>query len=828
MAVSYKGLVIKFGGDTSELQSALKKVQSETRNTQADLKAINQSLKFHPGNTDLLAQKVRTLNSAYEETKQRLDAYKQALAQLDAKKSSGAQLTAEEQRQYDDLQRQILKCEDQLESYGAQIKETTTKYEASQTAMGKFGQSLQDNAEKLEGIGHKMTKVGTAATAGFGAVATGAMAAWQEVDEGQDTVTRLTGATGELAESLSQSFKNVARNSTADMTTVGTAIGQVNTFLGLTGEQLEGTSEQFIRFAENCGTDVSSSVEQVSMSMKAFGVDASQTSEVLGVFQTVGQATGIDVNTLMTDVNNNGAALREMGLSLSDSVTLLGNFEAAGIPADQMLAGLKKAAVNCAKSGTDLGTTMTDLAARLQDPATQAQATQDAIDLFGSKSALSFIDAAQSGRLNLSDLGTSLDEFAGKVDETFEATQDPPDRLKVAMNNLKITGSELASRMLTDLEPAINGIVDTANRLLDAWESLSPEQQDLAAKVVMGGIAFGALTTGMGKALESAGAIGEGFSKTAEFAVGLTDKITGIGGGWTSFTGLIAANPIGLGVVAVAAAAAGLVWFFTQTETGKQMWADFTGFLKDAWQGVQDFFAGIPEFWGGVWDSVTTKVAEVGENISTGWESLKQGASDAWTNITTTVGTAWDSIKQGTSDKANAVKDAVDTAWDTVRTNTGTAWDNVRSSITGRINDAWDSIRGIPDRIAAAFNNIRISIPRPRLPHFSVSWWDLGPVSLPSISVSWWAKGGILTNPTIFGSMGGQLLGGGEAGPEAVLPIDRLKGMIAEVMDEHAPSQTVNLSVTVTPRQGETDYYSIGQNIGRGVNSVLKQRGAYA
>lgn len=66
MAVSYKGLVIKFGGDTTELQGALKKVSSESKKTQADLKEINKSLKFNPGNTDLLQQKVKALNSAYD------------------------------------------------------------------------------------------------------------------------------------------------------------------------------------------------------------------------------------------------------------------------------------------------------------------------------------------------------------------------------------------------------------------------------------------------------------------------------------------------------------------------------------------------------------------------------------------------------------------------------------------------------------------------------------------------------------------------------------------------------------------------------------------
>ena len=94
MAVSYKGLVIRFGGDTTELQGALKQVQKASKDTQSDLRDINKALKFDPGNTELLEQKVRALSAAYSDIERKLDAYKQALAQLESKKQSGAKLTA--------------------------------------------------------------------------------------------------------------------------------------------------------------------------------------------------------------------------------------------------------------------------------------------------------------------------------------------------------------------------------------------------------------------------------------------------------------------------------------------------------------------------------------------------------------------------------------------------------------------------------------------------------------------------------------------------------------------------------------------------------------
>ncbi|MBQ9005785.1 MAG: hypothetical protein IJ092_05365, partial [Atopobiaceae bacterium] len=75
MAVTYAGLTIEFGGDTKGLSDALKKIQGEAKPTNSDLKALEKSLKFNPGPTDLLAPKVRNLNQAYDETKSKLDAY---------------------------------------------------------------------------------------------------------------------------------------------------------------------------------------------------------------------------------------------------------------------------------------------------------------------------------------------------------------------------------------------------------------------------------------------------------------------------------------------------------------------------------------------------------------------------------------------------------------------------------------------------------------------------------------------------------------------------------------------------------------------------------
>ena len=91
-----------------------------------------------------------------------------------------------------------------------------------------------------------------------------------------------------------------------------------------------------------------------------------------------------------------------------------------------------------------------------------------------------------------------------------------------------------------------------------------------------------------------------------------------------------------------------------------------------------------------------------------------------------------------------------------------------------------DFIKGAIDKIKGFFD-FDWKLPKIKLPHFKASGeWSLSPLKVPKISVDWYANGGILNSPTIFGQNGNSLMGGGEAGKEAVLPIELLKSYMRE------------------------------------------------
>lgn len=845
MAVSYKGLVIKFGGDTTELQGALKKVSSESKKTQADLKEINKSLKFNPGNTDLLQQKVRALNSAYGETKQKLDAYKQALAQLEAKQQSGARLTAEEERQYDSLKRAILQCENQLESYGKELAETSREAEASKTKLYKFGQTIEDNADKLEKAGKGVERGGLAISGGITAAATGLTA---------------------LAESQEEA---IAKNNQLE-----TAF----TSAGSTVEQAQTTYANFYRILGDGDTATEASQNLIRLTQDEEELKK-WTDIAAGAYATFGDAlplenlaetaqetahTGAVTGSFADALNWSTASAEQWSNALSGNSAAQAAFNKAIAEGQTKEDAFNEALAAC-KTEQERATLVTDALAGVYGDAGKAfQETNK--DLLASRDAQN-------------ELETSMREMGE------------------AALPVKQMVTEIGSEILGKLTPALQAASDW-------FKSLSPEQQELVKNLGLGVLAFGGVTTAVGKFMQSAAPIGGaiksiagGFVDLGGKADGLGGKFGGLGGGWKSLTGLITANPIGLGIAAVSAAVAGLTWFFTQTETGKQMWADFTGWISEKWQGVCDFLSGAGEFWGGVWNDVTSGVEQFKSDVASKWEGFKQDASNAWENIKSTVSEKAQGAADWVSDKwntlqtatqtyfggiASTVKNDMNTAkqvgssagsalqaalsgdWSTAKAEAANAFNAIKDNISQKmdnaqqnavrvadaignklgfpglgekvngvfnsvrdfmknpIENAWNFIKDIPGKIMSIFGGIKIELPKIKMPHFNVSWNDVGPIKLPSVSVDWYARGGYFDKASIIGV--------GEAGGEYVAPEKQLWDFIERAVNNAfnggQPAQQIAVSVEVNATvAGNADAYQTGQQIGLGIASKLKQRG---
>lgn len=198
----------------------------------------------------------------------------------------------------------------------------------------------------------------------------------------------------------------------------------------------------------------------------------------------------------------------------------------------------------------------------------------------------------------------------------------------------------------------------------------------------------------------------------------------------------------------------------------------FTGNWDQAWNGVKELFGAVWDFICGTFKNATNILMGVLDwfcgLFGTTWENVWNGISSFFSNI-------WNNIKSFFTNIGNGIL--------------GTArniFNGIKSAIENPMETAKNFVRGIIEKIRGFFN-FSVSWPHIPLPHFSISpaGWNVGDLlkgKIPSLGINWYAKamdsGMILNGATIFGHDGKQFLGGGEAGPEAVVGVNSLMSMI--------------------------------------------------
>ena len=258
-----------------------------------------------------------------------------------------------------------------------------------------------------------------------------------------------------------------------------------------------------------------------------------------------------------------------------------------------------------------------------------------------------------------------------------------------------------------------------------------------------------------------------------------------------------------------------------------------------AWNAISSTASSL---WEGIKGTIGSKIDAAKEKVSTATSAITSVASSAWSSVSSTASSLWNTISSTVSSKISAASSAVSSAtstitsvassaWSSVSSAASSQWESVRSTISSKLSSAKSTVSSLMSGITSAMSsglssalstvsgkfssiystisskmsaardavgnaisalkskfNFSWSLPHLKLPHVSISGsFSINPPSVPHFGISWYKDGGILTRPTIFGAAGNNLLAGGEAGAEAVVPLatlwDKLETMITSVFN---------------------------------------------
>ncbi|NBI63481.1 phage tail tape measure protein [Clostridiales bacterium] len=728
-----KGITVEIGGDTTKLQTALKGVNTEIRNTQSQLKDVEKLLKLDPGNTELMAQKHRLLGQAVSETKEKLETLKTAAEQANDALARGEI----SQSQYDALQREIIETENNLRDLERQAGQSAVALQK----IAATGEKLKTVGSAIEGVGQKLMPV-TAAVGGLGVAA---VKVASDFDSAMSQVAAVSGATGKDLEALRDKAREMGSKTKFSASEAAEAMNYMAMAGWKTNDMLSGI-EGIMNLAAASGEDLATTSDIVTDALTALGLSAEDSGHFADILAAASSNANTNVSMMGETFKYCAPVAGALGFSAEDTAEAIGLMANAGIKSSQAGTAMRSMMTNLTGevkfTGAAFGeltvqTTNTDGSMRslgdiLADcraafaQMSESEKAANAEALVGKNAMSGFLAVMNAAPGDIEKLNSAINNCDGTAEKMAATMQD---NLAGQLTILKSQLEGLAISIGEILMPYIRQIVGWIQGLVDWLNSLDEGTKKIIVTVALVAAALGPVLIVIGKVV---GAIGTIMTVVPQIASAISGVIGFVSGTVIPAISAVVAA-IGWVPLAIAAVVAILVVLYNKCEWFRDavnaIWTKikeffvsawevicsfFTETIPNAWNSLVSFFQGIPAWWSGLWQSVGDFFSSIWTNmmnnpVLTGivdmirslWENLSTTLQGIWNGIKTAASGAWELIKNVVLGSVLLLIDLVTGNFTKLKEDAANIWNNIKNAAS----NIWNGIKQVVGSLAQGLAN---------------------------------------------------------------------------------------------------------------------------
>ncbi|ETA80637.1 phage tail tape measure protein [Youngiibacter fragilis] len=409
----------------------------------------------------------------------------------------------------------------------------------------------------------------------------------------------------------------------------------------------------------------------------------------------------------------------------------------------------------------------------------------------------------------------------------------PTNKLRIMKEQAQQIGIQFGQILI----PILEKLIAIIKPLMDRFQGLSKEQQEMIVKIALVAAAVGPLLLIVGKLVSVIGTISTSFGAVSGAMAAAGGASGAVGAAIAAITG-----PVGIAIAAVAGFIAIFVLLFKNNETFRNsvitVWNQIKTIMAGVFEAIRALIQAFVQVAGAVWQkygadivtvisaafnviaTVVTTALNVIKNIiqivtslikgdwQGVWDGIKNLTQNLWNGIQSVISGVLNLIKGIISVEIGFVKNTITGAWNTVKSVTSSIWQGIKTAIETPINAAKNTVKNAIDAIVGFFRNIKlpeIKIPQIKLPHFELTGkFSLSPPQVPKLSVNWYSTGGIFSSPSVIGV--------GEAGTEAVVPVEKLDELMARALQKVGVGAKTNTSEAGIQSGNVTNNYDITIN----------------